>query len=124
MKEFTIMTHPALPAQAVKEGFSFPGFFFAVFWAIYKQMWSVAGITFGGITVLFIVLMFIFGDTLSEEDFNVITNIISLIVSIVFGIMGNKWYKQNLVTKGYEEVDIVQAATPEGAVALYMKNNN
>jgi hypothetical protein len=42
MKTFKVFRHPTLGFQAVKEGFSWPGFFFGPIWAFAKKLWGYA----------------------------------------------------------------------------------
>jgi len=46
------------------------------------------------------------------------------VISLIFGIYGNKWRENNLPTRGYDYKETVTAANPEGAIALYMKEKN
>lgn len=48
-------------------------------------------------------------------------NICSLVVAIIFGIIGNKWREKHLPTRGYDFEDTLSASNPEGAVAMYLK---
>jgi len=50
--------------------------------------------------------------------------IVVFVVKIVFGGNGNLWREKNLISRGYEQVHTVTAATSEEAVALYLKNRS
>ena len=39
------------------------------------------------------------------------------------GINGNKWREEKLASRGFEFKDTVSAANPEGAIALYIEDN-
>jgi len=85
-----------------------------------KKMWGL-GV---GVLIGFVVLGVIVGAAGSSSGSDTLINIISLIANIVFGVNGNSWREKNLASRGFELVDTVTAATPEGAVALYLKEAN
>jgi hypothetical protein len=119
MKQYKMFEHPAGKIEAVKQGWSWPGFFFNIIWAFCKRMWALGGILFA----VFFGLGFIGGaaggDT--EQAIDVITSIANLIIAIVFGVNGNSWREKNLQGRGYEFRTTVTAANPEGATALFIK---
>lgn len=117
MKQYKIFKHPSGNNEAVKQGWSWPAFFFSFIWAMVKKQWAL------GISVLIGVLVFGFvvGAVVGGEGGDALINIVSIIINIVFGINGNSWREKNLISRGYESVDTVTAANPEGAVALYLK---
>lgn len=42
MKHYKIYEHPAGRIEAVKQGWSWPAFFFVPTWALFKKMWGWA----------------------------------------------------------------------------------
>ena len=120
MKQYKVYKHPSGTTEAVKQGWSWPGFFFSCIWAMVKKMWGL-GV---GVLIGFVVLGVIVGAAGSSSGSDTLINIISLIANIVFGVNGNSWREKNLASRGFELVDTVTAATPEGAVALYLKEAN
>ena len=50
-----------------------------------------------------------------------IINILSIAVSIIFGLKGNDWWEATLYSQGYEEKEIITADSPKGALALFDK---
>ena len=117
MKQYKIFKHPSGNSEAVKQGWSWPAFFFSFIWAMVKKQWAL------GFAVLvgFFVLGFIIGAVGGGDSSDAIINVIALIINIVFGINGNSWREKNLISRGYEQADTVTAANPEGAVALFLK---
>jgi hypothetical protein len=120
MKQYKIFKHPSGTSEAIKQGWSWPAFFFSYIWAMVKKQWAL------GVTALIAVLMFGFvvGAAGGDEGGDALINIVSIIINIVFGINGNLWREKNLISRGYELMDTVTAANPEGAVALYLKAAN
>jgi len=46
MKVFKVYKHPVSGYEAVKVGFSWPGFFWIVTWLLWKRLWGIAGVWF------------------------------------------------------------------------------
>jgi hypothetical protein len=120
MKQFKIYSNPQGTLEAVKVGWSWPGFIFQNFWALFKKMWLLGGaLTFAYLLVeILSPSSYIFG--MSGFDIFVIT--LSLILSIVFGIKGNEWREGNLKSRGYEYKGSLKAQNSEGAIAAYFKD--
>jgi hypothetical protein len=47
---------------------------------------------------------------------------LALFAGIFFGLRGNKWREKNLSLRGYDEVAIMEASTPEAATARYLRS--
>ncbi|AEI14129.1 Protein of unknown function DUF2506 [Flexistipes sinusarabici DSM 4947] len=120
MKQYKIYANPQGNYEAVKQGWSWPAFFFSFIWAMVKKMWGL-GV---GVLIAFLVLGFIIGASGSGSGGDALIRVASIIVKIIFGVNGNKWRESNLPKRGYEYKETVAAANPEGAVALYMKENS
>ena len=54
---------------------------------------------------------------------SVITSILNFIITIIFGVNGNKWREKKLLSSGYDYQDTVNAANPEAAIALWLKGS-
>lgn len=115
MKEFKIYQHPTGKQKAVKQGWSWPGFFFGPIWALVKKMWGIGA----GLLVAIIILS-IFP---AESELGALASLIMLVLYIVCGVNGNKWRESNLVSRGYDHVNTISASNPEGAIALHMKGS-
>jgi heme A synthase len=117
MKQYKIYKHPSGTVEVVKQGWSWPAFFFALFWALAKRLWVAAL----GVLAVLIVIALIFGKHSAEEAVGIIINLVGLIIQIIFGARGNSWRGKNLASRGYEHVDTVTASNTDGALALYLK---
>jgi len=114
MKLYKIFKNPMNQYEAVKQGWSWPAFFFGAIWACVKKMWGL-GI---GIFVTFVVLNVLAGQ---NEMLGGIVGLLSLGVYIVFGMQGNALREKNLVKRGYVELpQLINAANPEAAIAQYI----
>jgi len=120
MKQYKIFVNPQGKYEAVKQGWSWPAFFFSSIWAIVKKMWEL-GV---GVIFVFCVLGFIIGVSGGAgEGSNAFINISSIIVSLVFGKYGNKWRENDLPLRGYEYKETITATTTEESIMLYLKKN-
>lgn len=117
MKEYKIFAQPQGKYEAVKQGWSWPAFFFGFFWAMFKKLWAIGF----GVLFAFFVLGFVIGVSGAESGGDALINICSLVAAIIFGINGNKWRESHLPTRGYDFEDTVSATNPEGAIAMYLK---
>ena len=121
MKQFKIYSNPQGSYEAVKQGWSWPAFFFSCIWALVKKMW-VLGVGVFALLFLLGVIAGVVGED-DEEAIITIADVAGLIVSIVFGVSGNSWRERNLESRGYDCQGAVNASNPEGALALYIKEN-
>ena len=125
MKTYKIFVNPQGTGEAVKQGWSWPGFFFNIIWALIKKMWVLGGV----LLFIFIGLGVVEGTVEvssgkeAASGLNVITSILNIVVSVVFGVNGNKWREKNLLSRGYEYQDTVEAQNPEAAIASWFKNS-
>ena len=117
MKQYKVFKHPAGLTEAVKQGWSWPAFFFGSFWAMAKKMWGIGiGVLIG--FLVFGMIVAVMGGGSGGEG---LINFIALVANIIFGVKGNSWREKNLASRGFDQVDTVTAANPEGAVASYLK---
>jgi hypothetical protein len=112
MKQYKIFRHPQNQIEAVKQGWSWPAFFFTFIWALFKKRWLLAIGSLVGVTVVGIIVDAIAGKTVAG---------LGMAYGCMFGYEGNKWRESNLRTRGYDDVGTVTASNPEGAIAAFMK---
>lgn len=121
MKMFRILRHPLTnDLKAIKVGFSFPGFFFHIFWGIYHKFWPYV------ITVFAIVLVSVIIDetkTMPKEINDIALNIISWIISIATGFKGNEWITSNYIKNGYKYVGDIIAPNKDLAIIMWSEKN-
>lgn len=105
--------------QAVKNGFSWPAFFFGAIWAWTNGMVGV------GFALLFLAIFLnILGNTLIVSSIGMggvfIYLLISIGVLIWVGSSGNTWRKTSFEKKGYKLVKgCVSASSPSEAIQVY-----
>lgn len=119
MKQFKIYANLQGTYEAVKQGWSWPAFFFVSIWALVNKMWALG---FGVITVFFVLV--VIEDAAGwrlGQGINILSNIGVLVLSIVFGVKGNTWRESNLTSRGFTFKDTITAENSEGAIALYVK---
>lgn len=147
LKNYKIYQNYDGKIQFVKEGFCWPAFFFTGIWALVKKLWIIAAILIGITLVLNGVFYLINHSGLMIEcskkyygsyDYNswkftceynetkffflsFAVFVISLAYRFVIGKFANLWREQDLLKRGYEQVDVITAQTLEMAQGLYKK---
>jgi hypothetical protein len=124
MKTFSIYAHPSGAVKAIKKGFSWPGAFFGCIWAFAKQLWLVG---FSLIVAVMVVEMIIAQVLAVSPEVSQSPGLLTvvrlfdivgpLVVGFVVGWQGNNWRGKKLRARGYTLTQIVDAATPEAAIA-------
>jgi len=109
MRQYKIFKHPSGAMEAVKQGWSWPGAFFGFFWALVKKLWMVALVTIGAILV--------FNALILTPEVN---SLGWLILFIVFGVNGNKWRENNLLSTGYQADGYMVATNSGTAIAQHI----
>ncbi len=118
MKMYKIFKNSLEKYEAVKQGWSWPAFFFAPLWACFKGMWAL-GLGFVAVTFLLGMLsVYMFGNLPAiDRAFDVL----NIAILVWFGMKGNRLREQNLLRRGYIEApEIIEAANPSAAVAHYI----
>lgn len=105
-KTFKVFTN-GRQTVAVKQGWSWPAFFFHGFWAFTK------GLYLAGIIGLLAVLIPAVALTMADKPGNPAL----LIVGIIFGIKGNKWWESHLLKNGFSDRGQVKAQNPADAIS-------
>lgn len=111
MKTYKIFKDPLGNVQVVKDGWCWPGFFFGAFWALFHRMWWV------GLGLLGVATLIVVGeDAIGTAATDGLLNVLSVVVSVGFGIGGNALRAGQQIRRGYEEVAVVQAPNVEMAL--------
>ena len=117
-KNYSVFEHPGNRFEAVKQGWSWPAFFFTWVWALVKNLW-VVGIVVGivGIAVGLLLRSALQSSSQAGGTLFVVLLGVGFVVNVWFGRNGNKWREANLVSRNYLLIGQVKAGTPQGAVA-------
>ena len=111
MNRYSILQHPTLGLEAVKNGWSWPAFLFTWIWAFVKRLFLI------GWLVLLLVMVL---SSIPSPEVWLVGN---LIISIAMGAKGNELRVKRLRGLGYEEVATVEARTPDGALAAHLASH-
>ena len=128
MKQFAIYRHPTFGFEAVKNGFSWPAFFFTWIWMLFCRMWfgaiAVLVIVCVGALLVSIIVGALFGSTLSGIDDATAEGLFAgilwgcgLVASVIVGAKGNAWRRNTLTRRGFKHETSIQAASADAAVA-------
>jgi hypothetical protein len=111
MKIYALYMHPASRStEAVKLGWSWPGFLFTPFWPLFKKLWVFAVVAW----IAVIVSSFF----PAEGGGAIFAGVISMATNIWAGIRGNQMRQANLESRGYQlTASNLVAKNPEDALA-------
>jgi hypothetical protein len=94
-RQFEIFTKPSTASIAVKQGFSWLGFFLVWIWALSRGLWFAGSIILAA-DALIIFLKYTF---LSDNPF--LCGLLALGLRLAVGIKGNFWRSKKLENTGY-----------------------
>ena len=116
MSPYRIYSDTTGELEAIKEGWSWPAFFFNVIWALTKGMW---------VLVIAILLTFLVaGMFVRMTDGDIMwTNGLSLAIGLIMGVAANPLQARKLATYGFEPIAVVSANSPEQAISRYLQQN-
>ena len=97
----------------VKEGFSWPAFFFSVLWALWHRLWLVAGIFFLIQLAMSLVLAVWTLDPVSASA-------VSVGAALIFGYAANDLRRWVLGRRGFVETAVVAADGLDGAERRFL----
>ena len=125
MAKYNIYKHETYGFEAIKKGYSWPGFFFTWIWALTKKLW-VQGVILVPIVfitntlgiALYTAQTHGFEPNKGDSWNNLILTLILLFGPGIFvGIKGNTWRKRSMSKRGFDFVSEVEAHTVDGAMA-------
>ena len=116
MKYFDVFEHPVRGVQAIKHGFSWPAFFFHVWWALFHRAWLFALLLFALLAGVAVVALIS-----TRESAILAWALLPLAVYVFAGLYGNEWRRVNVSKRGFSYVSTEQAETPDAATAQVMR---
>lgn len=132
MKNYNIYKHSDGKIEAVKQGWSWPAFFFGAIWALIKQLWMVAGLILAYAIISSIIIQSVtppydyyeYGGGDSSQAFLLqnISMLIQLGIAVYLGVKGNSLREANLIKRGYECIGNINAVNPDSAISDALKN--
>jgi len=108
MRTFAVYHHPREGYEAVKQGFSWPGFWFPVIWPFLKKLYTTA--------IALLIGLFLLRILPSEAQLTVFA-VLAVLVSLIVGFKGNEWRATSLRGRGYRLAETLQAESPKAANA-------
>lgn len=124
MKGYKIYEHPCGEIEIVKNGWSWPAFWFTWIWAMVKKLWPVGLIALFGIIIInFIDLYLGVNGPDSFQMFIIVSGIYITITGIIFGTNGNHWREENAVQRGYILKGYIEANNVDHAKSAFLTNS-
>lgn len=97
----------------VKEGFSWPAFFFTALWASWSRLWLAAAIYIFAQCLLYLFFLLILLDPLSQ-------GLISLGLAVIFGYVASDFRQKRLSKEGFELCAVVQGKNGDQAYRQFL----
>lgn len=104
---------PARDMVLVKDGFSWPAFFFTALWALWSRMWWIAAAVFA---VLGLATWGLEAAAIPED----ISQIAVLALCATIGMIGNDIRRWHLANQGYSEVAMIGAKNADEAERRFL----
>lgn len=127
MRSFNVYERSNGSCKAVKNGWSWPAFFFGSIWALCMQLWLI-GLLLLPVELFLQMLMSItermqrnasggYAETI--QIFGGVIALASLVIRIIFGSYGNSWKRKRLEKSNYRLVKTIDASGKDNAISLY-----
>lgn len=99
MAEYIEYCKPGLPTIRVKNGFSWPAFFFGFLWAYYHRLWL-----YGSALLAYnVVLMWTAGSILTASAGSLLFQLVlNIVISVLLGVYSNRILQYDLKRRGYK----------------------
>lgn len=114
MKTYNIYTNPSGHVEAIKQGWSWPGFFFTWIWCFVKKLYGL-GI---GLSIFFLITILM---RKVSQEMSVLAFLVRFGVLIWIGSSGNEMRGKKLLENGYKFEGAINALSPEDAIAEFGK---
>jgi hypothetical protein len=120
MSEYKIFSDPRESYDAVKQGWSWPAFMFTFWWALIKKMYVLAFSIIALNTAIYLIQR--------NADLNIGLRehtwlfILTLGITTLLGVYGNRWRERNLLSRGYNYLSTHKASDDQDAISLYFKS--
>jgi len=121
MGSYSVFTHPTEPTRAVRQGWSLPAMLLSFIWAFANRLWMPGAAVLVGLMVLGGVMAAYRVGAGDEQLRDIVLYIAAITIGVIFGMKGNGWIERNLVSRGYRQVDTVNASSPGGAITSYVQ---
>ncbi len=121
MKHYRIFENKAGRREAVKQGWSWPAFFFTFIWAFVKRLYGAGLLILIGVGLIAFMSwradeLFAMGDK-GARSFDHLCESARWIIMVLLGVNGNELRERNLLAGGYELRGVVAAQSPQEALA-------
>ena len=115
-REYQIHSHDEKGLLAIKNGFSWPGFFFSFVWATVKGLYLHAGAIVGAMIALWLAAIFM-------AEVAMVWSFLAALLIFVVGQKGNAWLAQRAEAGGYRFRGTVVARSPAHAVSVFKRTD-
>ena len=145
MKQIDVYSHPVHGFEAVKNGFSWPGFFFTWIWMMLCRMWAGTLVVFGAYAAVIalseLIVIVVMPDAAVVNEYGEVENadeltaaelaaydvystlslatsfLAVLIVNLIVGMKGNAWRRRAMARRAFKHLKSIQAQSADAAIA-------
>ncbi len=104
--------HRQVEAVFVREGFSWPAFFFQPLWALYHRLWFAALLLLAALALIGLV-----GQALGLSAPT--ASLLNLVAALFIGAEANDWRRNAMIRRGYDIRGVVAGESLEDAERRY-----
>jgi hypothetical protein len=119
MATYHVYVHERLPDEAIRDGFSWPGFVLGWFWALRKRLYKV------GVSCLVAEIVLVGGFFLAQAAHATLWALGALLAAVLvrafIGLRGTYWRENSMGWRGFQFAESVQAEDPELAIARALR---
>jgi len=119
LKKWKIFKHEEGDIQAIKQGWSWPGFVFTYIWAFVKGLYFLGA----AILIAAVPILYFMRDT-EQVTSSLLGEGIYVFIAIILGIKGNKWREKKLLKKDYVYKTLVEAENDARALDVFKLQDN
>ena len=114
MRTYDVYQHPTLGFRTVKQGFSWPAFFFTAFWALIKGLWLIVFIYLSAFALLAVLDYLLWEMAVGGTYW--VKHLGYLILWLLAGVKGNDWRRSRLNRRGFSLVSTLTAKNSRAAI--------
>jgi hypothetical protein len=126
MKTYTVYTRQEVAVVAIKQGFSWPAFFFGPIWALVKGFFGLfAGLVVlsAGLTVLQEAIIPAYVPDRISAFFQIIVGFAAIGIMLLMGENANHLWRRRLLKRGYQNAGDVKASSATAAIGAFRKSH-
>lgn len=120
MKYFQVYKHPFYGFECVKIGFSWPALFFGIIWMLFSRLWLTSIIWL----IVYALTTYIVSNRIANLPISLVAIAIYISLWLLPAFQGNNWRASKHLDRGFDFLNVVQAASKEHAISIALSDLN